>query len=176
MTTLAVSLGLSLTACDPSSSVRAELRIPQEAIGKPLIVQYVESNRLGRHGLPDPYVVSIKTTPLMFGDELPQSGPAYTVQGPHAVVAEGEGLGCGVGWRVVAWVDMNESEGFGSQEVPSTGKVLRVPPPGWDVLQARPDEGDIVDVSLELEYDKPLFGCPAGDSEPIALELKPYRP
>jgi hypothetical protein len=71
---------------------------------------------------------------------------------------------------------MNESEGFVTREDASTGQVWREPPPGWDFHQARPDEGDLVDVSLELDYGFSLVGCPTGESEPIVLEVKPYRP
>lgn len=149
-TSLSALLGLSLLACDPSSSVHGTIQVPPEAIGKPLIVHLVASQRLGARHLPDPYHV------LSLGTEWGAFREVSGTREPYSY----EGLGCPAR-RVVAWVDMNGSEGFTRQD----GQL--VAPEGWDPRAARPDEGDWVASSLE-------FDC--GDDSAVDLKLEPYTP
>lgn len=155
-TLLSVLLGLSLTACEPMSSVHGTIQVPPEAVGKPLIVHVVASQRLGAHGLPDPYQV------LSLGTE---SAPFSEVSGTSEPYRD-EGMGC-PDTRVVAWVDMNGSEGITRRD----GQL--VAPEGWNPRAARPDEGDWVASSEELDYHG--MYCTGGDYT-VDLKLEPYRP
>jgi hypothetical protein len=154
---------VGLTACDPGYGVQGTVHHADALLGgHVLVVTVYPQAQLGKDGYP-----------LANEDSPPTIALAKRVDGGESSFQWSK-LGCDPDVRVVAWIDLDDSEGFEEKLVP--GRVLSDADESTDLHElmaaARPHAGDWQAVSAALDFSGGIGPCAAGPG-PITLDPAP---
>jgi hypothetical protein len=158
---LAAALGL--TACDPGYGVQGTVHHADASLtGHVLVVTVYPAAQLDKAGYP-----------VANADRPPSIALAKRVAGSDSAFQWGQ-LGCDSDVRVVAWIDLDDSEGF--EEKLGPGQVLTDADQTTDlheqIAAARPHAGDWEAISAAFDFKGGIGPCADGPG-PITLDPAP---